>query len=469
MLQFIRGSNAAFVELEQRAQRACVTFSDQQMPFGTTPEFARIGFEIDQNTGEALLLIDKGLQYRGPSSEVREWMASGTKHFRSFVQLRQWMHTELASVFNPVTPPAGPPIPTVPAVTLPIPYVPSVPAHLTQDTAHLTRMDEVLRNMPDQGQALHIASDALFQELKHHVIGQDAALLHLAQRISRHLARHTPSHPATVLALGPTGVGKTHTAEVLAPALRALSPGGTSYNYLRLDMPEYQERYRVSQLFGAPPGYIGHDEGSQLLDTLITNPRTVVLFDEIEKAHPDVFQSLMNAMDVGRLTSPRPRTIGSGQGREVDCRSAIFMFTSNLDASAILGDIERQNAQSHPTKIEEICRSHLRTQGIAPELIGRMNTFLVFQPLARQARAEIFLLSIVHVAREYGVSVAFIEPEVVTKLLENAQGEDFGARPDRNLVDDLLGTAFQEAARTYPNMAVKVSASPFECTPYDNY
>lgn len=465
MLQFIRGSDAAFADLERRARRACVTFQDQQMPPGTRPETARIGFEINSTTGEALLLVDRGLHYTGSNTEVQAWIDSGTKHFPNFARLREWIRHELASAYQERTP----------TTILPVPYdTPATPDRLSPvrrprpRPEDLTDMEEVRANLPDHERPFYISADTLFHELKQHVLGQDEALRFLARRVSRHLARRTPSHPATIFALGPTGVGKTRTAESLADALRALSPAGVGYSYLRLDMSEYQERYRVSQLLGSPQGYIGYDEGSQLLDALITNPKTVVVFDEIEKAHRDVFQSLMNAMDAGRFSSPRPRATGNAQGREVDCRSAIFFFTSNLDATSILKEVEEQNALAHPRKIEEICRTHLRAQRIPPELIGRINTFLVFQPLTMQTRAEILLLSIVRVAQEYGVEVAYVEPEVVSAILEDAQSEDFGARPDLNLVDDLLGSAFEEAARNYPYIPVKVCGGPpFECEPYE--
>ena len=106
-----------------------------------------------------------------------------------------------------------------------------------------------------------------------------------------------------MFAVGPSGVGKTRAAEALAQALNGLLEAGAGYQFLRLDMAEYQESHRVSQLLGAPQGYVGHGEGSQLLDTLAANPRTIVLFDEIEKAHPSILRVLMNAMDAGRLSS----------------------------------------------------------------------------------------------------------------------------------------------------------------------
>ncbi|MDQ3181832.1 MAG: AAA family ATPase [Acidobacteriota bacterium] len=158
----------------------------------------------------------------------------------------------------------------------------------------------------------------------------------LSSRVSRHLARSNPRRPTTVFAVGPTGVGKTQTAETLARSLSRLMPNRQNFHFLRLDMSEYQERHRVSQLLGAPQGYIGYGEGAQLLDALAMYPRCVVLFDEIEKAHPDILRTLMNAMDAGRISSPHQ----NNGNRQIDCRKAIFCFTSNLESSGILQELK---------------------------------------------------------------------------------------------------------------------------------
>ena len=133
-----------------------------------------------------------------------------------------------------------------------------------------------------------------------------------------------------------------------------------------LTMNEYQEAHRVSKLLGAPQGYIGHGEGSQLLDTLRANPRTIILFDEIEKAHSAILRVLMNAMDAGRISG----TSQSSVGREVDCCKAIFLFTSNLNANDLLEEIQIRQAFGNRPIEDEICRRRLHASGIAPEIVG---------------------------------------------------------------------------------------------------
>src|SRR5262249_13030241 len=162
----------------------------------------------------------------------------------------------------------------------------------------------------------------------------------LARRVAQHAARVAPQRPLTILALGPTGVGKTRTARALAEALGTTGAPG-AYTFLRLDMNEYAEAYRGSQLLGAPQGDAGYGDSAQLVDTLVSNPRTLVLLDEIDKAHPKIMYALMNAMDAGRLSTPAK----TSQGRDIDVRRSIFFLTSNAEAEPILADLSVADAE----------------------------------------------------------------------------------------------------------------------------
>jgi ATP-dependent Clp protease ATP-binding subunit ClpA len=293
------------------------------------------------------------------------------------------------------------------------------------------------------------------------VLCQDQALRTLSARVVRHLARCAPRRPLTVMAVGPTGVGKTRSAVALAAALRRIDPQGP-YGFLRLDMAEYAEEYRVSQLLGAPQGYIGHFDGAQLIDALVANPRIVVVFDEIEKAHPTVFKTLMAAMDTGRLSSARATAVG----REIDCRRAIFLFTSNLGVTEILADLEGREVG--PNGIDDVCRHRLRGGGLASEIVGRINAFLLFRPLTAEDRAQIVTVAVATVAREYGLDIARVAPDVVVHLLNESRGEGFGARPDEYLIDQLLGNAFVDATRSglRGTTPLEFIGPPFELRPF---
>lgn len=447
MRQFLSGSDQHFSDLEQRARRVCVAYRDQELPPGSSPSRARIGFEINSRDGTAVLLVDRGVRYGGPSKEVGDWLRSGERNFRSFDELRDWIRLDLARCFN------------ADRVDQSTATHPSVAIHAPD---RLTDLAAVQQDLPDDESALFISEQDLFASLHEHVRGQDQPLRTLARRISRHIARRSPLRPATIFAVGPTGCGKTRLAETLPQTLQALSPNGGRYGYLRLDMSEYQERHRISQLLGAPQGYVGYGEGAQLIDALAANPRTTVLFDEIEKAHSDVFRALLNAMDAGRL-STAART---PQGRTIDCRHAIFLFTSNLDCGEILKDLEEANGFEDAGKVDAVCRRRLRAAGLPPELIGRIGTFLVFQPLTSKTRAEIVTQAVARVAAEYGLRVERIEPSVIVAVLQSSKSQGFGARTDEYVVDDLIGDALARAAADGLKGPICVTGGPpFGCVP----
>ncbi len=447
MQQFIYGSDAAFADLERRARTACLVFQGEVMPPGANPTHARIGFEVNRSDESATLFVDRGIAYSGTCTTVRQWLRAGEHRSRSFADLKAWIRGELASCYGVVEASRS-------DAEFHRPRVAVAPDDLTD-------LDAIRDELAGINGQVILDEAELLRELQNHVRGQKSVLQTLARRVCRHVARVRPARPASLFAVGPTGCGKTKTAEILSKVLRSLSPDA-SYGYLRLDMSEYQERHRVSQLLGAPQGYIGYGDGAQLIDTLAANPKTIVLFDEIEKAHSTVFQTLLNAMDAGRLSTPT-RTV---QGRTVDCRHAIFLFTSNLDSAEILRDLEQRDAFSQPTIVDEICRRHLRTAGLSPELLGRINAFLVYRALSNESRAEIVTQAVARVASEYGLNVVQIEPEVVLAILEKANSDGYGARPDEYLVDDLLGPAFAQTASRGVSAPVRVTGGPpFFCEP----
>lgn len=445
MRQFVYGNDAAFTHLENRAKRACVVFRGEEMPVGTLPPVARIGFEINTTDGRSHLFVQKGLVYTGRNQSVMDWFRDGVKTFASFLGLKSWLRDDLRSCYESVGEEVlhtGSREPDHPARPEDLTHLGAV--HDAQATRHsIGALDE----------------DKLFIEMKALVRGQDSALHSLCGRVVRHSARIAPRRPATFFAIGPTGVGKTRTAEILPQVVRKLDPRGAGFGFLRLDMSEYQERHRMSQLLGAPQGYVGYGDGAQLVDALIANPNTLVLFDEIEKAHPDILRTLMNALDAGRLSTSK----STGDGREIDCRTSIFYFTSNLDANAILKELEERNAFDNPSLVNEICRNHLRVAGMAPELIGRIGCFLAYRPLRPEARAEIVTLAVARVAAEYGLKVSWIEPSVIASILSASERNKFGARPDEYMVDELLGHTFAEAAASGQRRSVEVEGPPFGC------
>lgn len=421
--RFIDESDAEFEHLNRRLDCAAVVrLRGQPLPPGCVPDEGDFGFEKDRR-GKTRLLVTTGVVARRASEEIRSWLDAGVKQFDTFEEMKQWIRGPLAAAYRDGSP--GQPTIIEPE-----------------------KLNDAIR---DLGKPLFVDEETLYAELTKLVKGQPAAMRALAATVSRHLARSAPARPATLCAIGPSGVGKSRSAEAIAKILS--DSFQAAIGYTRLDMNLYQEPYRVSQLLGAPPGYVGHGDGSQLLDDLVENPKRVVHFDEIEKAHPAIHRALMNAMDAGLIESAAER----GGSRQIDCRRAIFFFTSNLESSSILGELKTRKAIGDRAIEDEVCRRRLYATGIPPEIVGRIGRFLVYDELCIEARADIIAQSIVEVASEYGLRIDEVDSSVIIAVLERSRSEHFGVRPERTMIDDLLGDVF---ARTAAAGAPESNESP---------
>ena len=256
------------------------------------------------------------------------------------------------------------------------------------------------------------------------VIGQEKALSAVSRAVRRSRAgMQDPDRPiGSFLFLGPTGVGKTETARALAEFLfneeRAM---------VRLDMSEYMEAHSVSRLVGAPPGYVGYDEGGQLTEAVRRRPHAVVLFDEVEKAHPKVFNVFLQILDDGRLTD--------GQGRTVDFRNTVIIMTSNIAGPEILARSGRGDWRD----VEEMVKGRLQ-EHFRPEFLNRVDDVVVFKPLSRRELAEIVKLQLERVVKlAAGQDVALEVSEGAKQVIARA-GYDpaFGARPLKRAVQRLV-------------------------------
>jgi ATP-dependent Clp protease ATP-binding subunit ClpB len=281
--------------------------------------------------------------------------------------------------------------------------------------------------------------------LHERVIGQDEAVHVVSNAVRRARAGlQDPNRPiGSFIFLGPTGVGKTELARALADFLfddeRAM---------IRIDMSEYQEKHTVSRLVGAPPGYIGYEEGGQLTEAVRRRPYCVVLFDEIEKAHPEVFNVLLQLLDDGRLTD--------GQGRTVDFRNSLVIMTSNLGSELWQHTqvaVEREQVMS-------ILQAHFR-----PEFLNRIDEIVIFHPLTREDLEQIVAIQVKRVAglmaaRGYQLEVS---PEALSYLAETGYDPDYGARPlkraiQRELQDPLAMEVLSGEIK--PNDTIRVERVP---------
>ena len=268
--------------------------------------------------------------------------------------------------------------------------------------------------------------------LHERVIGQDEAVQLVADAVIRARAGiKDPGRPiGSFVFLGPTGVGKTELAKALAEALF-----DSEDNLVRLDMSEYQERHTVSRLIGAPPGYVGFDEGGQLTEAARRKPYSVVLFDEIEKAHPDVFNTLLQVLDDGRLTD--------SHGRTVDFKNTVIIMTSNVGSEHLLEAIEHGS-------IDEVTRDRVMTELRArfrPEFLNRIDDIVLFKALSRSELDRIVDLMIGDVAARLVDLRITLEVSAPARelLVERGYEPAYGARPLRRYIQHELETRIARA------------------------
>ena len=265
------------------------------------------------------------------------------------------------------------------------------------------------------------------------VIGQDEAVVAVSDAILRARAGlKDENRPiGSFIFMGPTGVGKTELAKALSEALF-----DTEKNMIRIDMSEYMEKHSVSRLVGAPPGYVGYDEGGQLTEAVRRRPYSVILFDEIEKAHPDVFNILLQLLDDGRLTD--------NQGRTVDFKNTIIILTSNIGSRELIDRIEEGGQISEEVKEEVISKLH---SFFRPEFINRIDDTIVFTPLNKDQIGRIIEIALVSIQKRLSErNIKLILSEAGKDYIcDNAYSPEFGARPVKRFMQKYVETKLAEA------------------------
>ena len=278
----------------------------------------------------------------------------------------------------------------------------------------------------DKEKLLHLE-----EELHHRVVGQDEAIRAVADAVRRSRAGlNDPRRPiGSFLFLGTTGVGKTELAKALADYLFDSEDAMT-----RIDMSEYMEKHSVSRLVGAPPGYVGYDEGGQLTEAVRRKPYSVVLFDEIEKAHPDVFNVLLQVLDDGRLTD--------NKGRFVNFKNTIIIMTSNMGSQMIRENFEKMTESNRDETIDRTKTDvlELLKQTIRPEFLNRIDEIVMFTPLDKKEIQQIVELQIRGIRKMLatnGVKLT-ITPSAVELLAEDGYDPEFGARPVKRTIQRMI-------------------------------
>ena len=260
------------------------------------------------------------------------------------------------------------------------------------------------------------------------IIGQDDAVARVTNAIIRSRAGiQDPNRPiGSFMFLGPTGVGKTGLAKALAEALF-----DDEHNMIRIDMSEYMEKYSVSKLIGAAPGYVGYEEGGQLTEAVRRKPYSVVLFDEVEKAHPDIFNTLLQVLDDGRITD--------SQGRVVDFKNTIIILTSNLGSDIILDGIDENGNISvdAENKIDKLLKASFR-----PEFLNRLNDIILYKPLRKDEIEQILNIEIADLNKRLSdrkIKI-ILDEKAKEYLIENGYDAVYGARPLKRFIQQKLET-----------------------------
>lgn len=304
----------------------------------------------------------------------------------------------------------------------------------------------------------------LDHDLEGTVIGQQEAIKSVAHAIKRaRVGLKDPSKPiGSFIFVGPTGVGKTYLAKSLAENIF-----GSEEHLIRMDMSEYMEKFAVSRLVGSPPGYVGYEEGGQLTEQVRNHPYSVILFDEIEKAHPDIFNLLLQILDDGRLTD--------GQGRTVDFKNTIIIMTSNVGVSSLnekqsigfeTGNVEEKNAE----RTREIIEREVKN-AFAPEFLNRLDEVIMFNPLSEKNIEEITKLMLEKTRERLNnidIDITY-DADVVKLLAKEGFNEEYGARPlerhitkmiDDRLAEDILDNKLNRDAIIH--LSVKDDELKFE-------
>ena len=264
--------------------------------------------------------------------------------------------------------------------------------------------------------------------LHRRVVGQDEAVRLVSEAILRSRAGIAdPGKPiGSFLFLGPTGVGKTELAKALAEALF-----DSEKNLVRIDMSEYMEKFSVSRLIGAPPGYVGYEEGGQLTEAVRRKPYSVILFDEVEKAHPDVFNILLQVLDDGRITD--------SQGRTVDFKNTVIILTSNLGSQFLLDGIgaDGEICQEARDQVNELLKRSFR-----PEFLNRLDEIVFYKPLTRENVTHIIDLMVTDLNRRLEDKQLTVEltPAAKDHIIEAAYDPIYGARPLRRYLQHTVET-----------------------------
>lgn len=420
-------------------------FSDCRLTRGCVPAVATVGFAAQK--GGYLLYITPKVRYIGNNYSIKRFFEEGKQEFHSFEALRVFLQGFRENAPNASALQPSPAKSTVRAATLTAP-----------DQVHLQRREDT-RQPPDYETLLGALGEA--------VLGQDDAVSAVARGIYAHIHKKRPARPLSLIFHGPTGTGKSELGKQVAPALNRLY-GEQVWQFVWTELNTFTEAHSVYRLTGAPPGYVGYDD-RPVFEAVCLNPHTVFMFDELEKAHPEVLKTFMSILDEGRAAARKEL---SGHGRELDFRQCIFLFTTNTPLSnARRAPLGFSPEVYTPPRVDaspeeriflanERARQLLAEQGCLREIAGRFSGFAEFLPLDDCAQVRVLAKQIAALGSEYGLQLSWIAPTIVQAVADRiGAGEAFSVRSHAGVIESCLTAFFSAQADSHDDVPLRLEGT----------
>ena len=419
--QFCASGPSGYAYLKQRVDSCArlghsYEFAACRMPAFCRPREARMGFW--RYGDDYLLYFRPGVAYDGPDEHLRKFFGRGAvQRYAGFDALAGCLHS------------------------------------LDEDSAALRPENDLY--------------SCLRQELGARVLGQRSAVEAAAFKLRCHVCKREPLRPLSLIFYGPTGVGKSELGKAIAPALNRCL-GEDRFRLVWTELNTFTQAHSVYRLTGAPPGYVGYDD-SPVLEAVRRHPHAVFMFDELDKAHPEVLKVFMSILDEGRCTARREDGHGS---RELDFRRCIFLFTTNTDLSAEarpgLGFAPPRKRQEPPSdrsvplaqrlfQADESARQALIRSGVLREIAGRFSGLIGFRPLDRDARVSVTVKQIAALGREYGLNIVKVDPAVAQALTPRST---FSPRSTVPMLEGLLTPVFLSRTGFPGQIALRLTGTP---------